>query len=357
MAVQFQRRNVGALMDLPTFEDVGVSAYQDFTDGGQVPALMEEPMQEVLPPESESDVAAAENAAAQLIAAAEKQRAAAGNPLNRGLSVLGGIIGAPFNFLGAALGGGDMSAVTAPFRPQQQADMRFQQTRMGIEDKLAEIRKDYASMESSRAGAVRQALGTDRDEKQAGYDTLGQLASSMLYMDPAARAQRAPSLLAIARRYPALTQDVKDLIDSGFDDASLIAYGSLSGDEGARQRTNEYAYGNKTINFGDGVGAILPSRPGVAPQVVGPGMTISAPPAIGGRPTVLNTPAPAVGKDGFPTSLTEEQYRALVGATSRAEVDQLIRDRGITVGTPAAPADGVPSLDEIEAELKRRGVQ
>jgi hypothetical protein len=342
MAVQFQRRNVGALMELPTFDDVGVSAYQDFTQGGQPPALMEEPMQEILPPQSESQVAAAEDAAAQLIAAAEKQRAAAGNPLNRGLSILGGVIGAPFNFLGAALGGGDMSAVTAPFRPQQQADMRFQQTRMGIEDKLAEIRKDYAGMENSRAGALRQALGANREQEAAGYDTLGQLTSSMLFMDSAARAQRVPALMTLARRFPQIAGDVKDLIDGGFDDASLATYASLSGDEGARQRGNEFLYGNKTINFGEGVGAILPSRPGVAPQVVGPGMTISAPPAIGGRPTVLNTPAPAVGEDGFPTSLTEEQYRALVGATSQQEVDQLIRSRGITVGTPAPPAGDTP---------------
>jgi hypothetical protein len=342
MAVQFQRRNVGALMELPTFEDVGVSAYQDFTEGGQPPALMEEPMQEILPPQSESQVAAAEDAAAQLIAAAEKQRAAAGNPLNRGLSILGGVIGAPFNFLGAALGGGDMSAVTAPFRPQQQADVRFQQTRMGIEDKLAEIRKDYAGMDSSRATAMRQALGIDRDQRQAGFDALGQVASTMAFMEPAARAQQAPRLLALAREFPQITDAAQDIIDSNFDDATLLAYGSRSKTEGASSRVNEYAFGNKTINFGDGVGAILPSRPGVAPQVVGPGMTISAPPAIGGRPTVLNTPAPAVGEDGFPTSLTEEQYRALVGATSQQEVDQLIRSRGITVGTPAPPAGDTP---------------
>lgn len=357
MAVQFQRRNVGALMELPTFDDVGMSAFQDFAQGGGVPALIEGPTQEILPPESESQVAAAEDAAAQLIAAAEKQRKMAGNPLHRGLGIVGGIIGAPFNFLGAALGGGDMSEVTAPFRPQQNADMRFQQTRMAIEDKLADIRKDYASMDNSRAGTLRQALGANREQEAAGHDALGRLASSMLFMDPAARRQRIGALATLARRFPNIAGDVQDLIDGGFDDASLAALGSLSSDEGAKSRSNQFLFGSNTTSLGDGVGITTFARPGATAQVFAQGGQAPAGlPAIGGRPTVLDTPPPALGADGMPTSLTEEQYRALVDATSQQEVDAMIRQRGIAVGSPA-PAGAAPSLNDIEAELKRRGVQ
>lgn len=345
-------------MDMPTFEDVGASAYQDFTQGGQLPALMDSPLRgEVLPPQEDGGVGAAEAAAAELIAAAEKQRQLAGNPLHRGLSVLGGVIGAPFNFLGAALGGGDMTDVTAPFRPQQQADMRFQQMRMGIEDKLADIRKDYASMDNSRAAAMRQALGMERDDEQAGRDDLGRLTSSMLFMDEPARRQRMPALLALARRHPDLVNDVQDLIDGGFDDASLAAMAAMSQDEGARQRGNQFLYGGDTVSLGDGVGVRIAGRPGTAPQVFSlePGtnsVTANAP--IGGRSMVSDAPALAPAPAPAPAAtITPEQYKANVEGMGQERADAWMQRNGITV----APAgEAAPSLNDIDAELRRRGV-
>lgn len=371
-------------MDIPTFEDVGASAYQDFTQGGQLPALMEDPAEEdeplrgeVLPPLSAGPAPAnataaelmaaaeelnrqataggrpVETAAAELIAAAEKQRQLAGKPLYRGLSALGGIIGAPFSFLGAALGGGDMTDVTAPFRPQQQADMRFRQTQMDVERKLAKVREEYASVRASSAGMMKDALGIEDGQRQAGYDALGQVASAMTYMDELGRAQQASRLLAVAREFPQVAEAAQDIIDSGFDDATLTYYGARSNKEGANQRTNNFAFGGDTLSLGDGVGLRFSGRPDAEAQVFSfePGrnkVTANAP--IRGRPMVSDAPAPAPAPAA---TITPEQYRANVEGMGQERADAWMQRNGITV----APAgEAAPSLNDIDAELRRRGV-
>ena len=172
---RFERRNVGVLADLPEFEQ----------GGAPLPAInLMPPMQEAMAEEPTraapqaqgplTDTQRAEMAAAELIAAAEKNRQQAGTPLNRVLSAVGGVIGAPLNFLGAALEGGDMRQVTAPFRPQQTANEQFQQRVLGIQDSLAKIRENAAqaaaaaaSTAGTNAKSVRDAL-FDGDKFAAG---------------------------------------------------------------------------------------------------------------------------------------------------------------------------------------------
>lgn len=197
MAVGFQRRNVGRLTDLSM--GGGTEAFRDFVENPIALAMADQtstpsnapatPVEgEVLPPEaaqptnaSTTTLAGAEAAAQQLIAMAEKQRAAAGNPLNRGLSFLGGILGAPINILDGILSGGDMSRVTAPFRPQQNANQQFLQTVMGINDTLGGIRREYAQIGASNASALASALKTDDERKNGVRGKIGWLALNSLY--------------------------------------------------------------------------------------------------------------------------------------------------------------------------------
>lgn len=187
MAVGFQRRNIGRLVDLGNTA-AGTEAYVDY--GASPIAMAGMPQADSAPtdaaPAQGYDVASggadgmqrAEAAAAQLIAAAEAQRKAAGNPLNRILSGVGGVIGAPFAFLDAALNGGDMSQVTAPFRPQQTADQRFAQTQLAIQDSLAKIRENYAQMGASQASAISAATKSRADMVDETYSALANLATN-----------------------------------------------------------------------------------------------------------------------------------------------------------------------------------
>lgn len=193
MAVGFQRRNVGRLMDLDM--GGGTEAFRDFVENPIALATADQSAMpvgagpidgEVLPPEapqptnaSSTTLAGAEAAAQQLIAAAEKQRAAAGNPLNRILSAVGGVVAAPLNFVAGALTN-DMGLVTRPFTPQQNANERFLQTVMGINDSLGGIRKEYAQIGASNASALASAMKTDGERKDSVRGKLGWLALNSL---------------------------------------------------------------------------------------------------------------------------------------------------------------------------------
>lgn len=151
---RFQRRNVGVLAELPEFVQ----------GGAPLPNVsIMPPMQEAMlgSSQEQAEPAAAdpitEATAAKALADAEAYRKQAGTPLNRVLSTVGGVIGAPLNFLGAALGGGDMREVTAPFRPQQTADRQYNREVMTIQDALAGIRKNTAQTQAAMA----QTAGTN----------------------------------------------------------------------------------------------------------------------------------------------------------------------------------------------------
>jgi hypothetical protein len=374
MAVNFQRRNVGVLADTPTFEDVGRSAYVDYGAALNAGAMI---AQETMAPTEEAAPAAVnpddyEARARAALAAMEQQAAlqkkAAGNPLNVVGSVLGGVVGLPFKLLENAVGGGQ-NDLTAPFRPKQAAEQRYQSTLAAIGEKRAEFERDLAGARASNAQALKTSLGAGREEDQAGYTQLGNLTSAMLYMTPEAKAERIVSLQAIANRFPNVAPAVREIIDGGFNPAALATYGSLSTDEGARQRANEFLYGTKAMSLGDGAAALVSSRPDVAPQVIvtsaeDPAMrTLRGLPALAGRPSAAapasapepdmrNTPPPEVGPNGLPSYLTKPQYEIIKKSLGPDRTDAWIKKNNIVV--EEAPA--APSPDAIDAELRRRGV-
>lgn len=371
MAVNFQRRNIGVLADTPDFQDVGQSAYVDYGAAAQnVPSMMREEVAAadaapaaINPDDYETRARAA---LAQMEEAALRQKKAAGNPLNVASSIIGGVVGLPLSFLENAIGGGN-NDLTAPFRPKQNAEMRYQASLAAIGERRAEFERDLAGVRSSSATALKTAMGMDREENQAGVNQLGQLTSSMLYMDDAARAERLPVLATIAKRFPNVAPYVQDIIENGFSPAVLAAYGSMSTDEGARQRSNEYLYGNKTIPTGDGTALVVSGRPDVAPQFVDrsaedPNMrTLRGLPLLTGRgpvqptapePTMENTPQPTVGPNGLPQYLTPAQYTVISKQLGKDRTDAWIKKNNIVVEQPQT----APSADAIDAELRRRGV-
>lgn len=170
--MRFQRRNVGVLADLPEFVQGGAPLPEVEIMPPMQQALAEEeaPAASAAAAGPMTDTQRAEMAAAELIAAAERNRQLAGSPLNRVLSAVGGVIGAPLNFLGAALEGGDMRQVTAPFRPQQTANEQFQRQVLGIQDSLAKIRENAAQTQASLSSALQTGLKT-RAETVDGFNT------------------------------------------------------------------------------------------------------------------------------------------------------------------------------------------
>ena len=373
MAVNFQRRNIGVLADTPTFEDVGRSSYVDYAAAApqNAPAVMREEVAaaDAAPAAINPDdyEARARAALAQMEEAALRQKKAAGNPLNVASSIIGGVVGLPFSFLENAIGGGN-NDLTAPFRPKQNAETRYQNSLAAIGERRAEFEKDLSGVRSSNATALKAAMGMDREEKQAGLNQLGQLTSSMLYMDDAARADRLPVLATLAKRFPDVAPYVQDIVDNGFNPAVLATYGSLSTDEGARQRSNEYLYGNKTVATGDGTALIIPGRPGVAPQVIdrsspdAANRTVTGLPFLTGRgapaaaaapePTMENTPQPTLGANGLPEYLSPAQYTIISKQLGKEKTDAWIKQNNIVVEQPQT----APPADAIDAELRRRGV-
>jgi hypothetical protein len=384
MSVNFQRRNIGVLADIPTFEDVGRSSYVDYAAEGarQAPAAMRQEVAAAdaadaapAPINPDDYEARARAALAQMEKAALQQKKAAGNPLNVAGSILGGVVGLPFSLLENAIGGGN-NDLTAPFRPKQNAETRYQNSLAAIGERRAEFEKDLASVRSSNATALRAATGLGREEDQAGINQIGQVASSMLYMDDAAKAQRIPVLQSIAKRYPGTATYVQDIIDNGFNPAVLATYGSLSTDEGARQRSNEFLYGTKTIPTGDGTAVVLASRPNVAPQVIdrsspdAANRTLSGLPLLTGsgirpappvtpvttvEPTMQNTPRPELGPDGIPRYLTQAQYSVYSKELGKEKTDAWIKNYNIVVEQPQGQATA-PSRDAVDAELRKRGL-
>lgn len=374
MAVNFQRRNIGVLADTPTFEDVGRSSYVDYAAEAaqQAPAVMREEVAAAdaapAPINPDDYEARARAALTQMENAALQQKKAAGNPLNVASSIIGGVVGLPFSFLENAIGGGN-NDLTAPFRPKQTADARYQASLAAIGEKRAEFERDLAGVRSSNATAMKTAMGMGREEDQAGINQIGQVASSMLYMDDAAKAERLVVLQSIAKRYPSTAPYVQDIVDNGFNPAVLATYGSMSTDEGARQRSNEYLYGNKTIATGDGTALVLSGRPGLAPQFVdrsspdaanrtitglplltGSGMRPA--PSVAPEPTMENTPQPTLGPNGLPEFLTPAQYSIISKQLGKEKTDAWIKQNNIVVEQPQT----APPADAIDAELRRRGV-
>ena len=368
MAVGFQRRNIGRLAELTNAGD-GTSAYVDYgaapiADATAAPDTPAEPAPapaqgEVLPADPAADgMARAEQAAQMLIKAAEAQRKGAGNPLNRVLSAVGGVVGAPFAFLDAALGGGDMQQVTAPFRPQQAANQRYAMTMLNIQDNLAKIRENYAQMGSANSTALKTALASRREAQDAAFTDFGRWAAGLLYVDPAQREQVArEGLPMLIQRHPEMKPYLKTF--TNLSDASLIRLATSTKDETARALLTDYL-GNKTVATGEGTALIMSNRPGVAPQFIDRSSpdprfrTPEASPYVSSAPVPFTmTPGPndvlaAVKQSG---QITPEQMTIIkeglnLGANGQAQMDAWLKDNNITVVQPqgGAAAPEVPPL-------------
>lgn len=337
---------------------LGTSAYVDYVANPIAQAMAEQgagsamssvdipnmPLNgEVLPPERGPASMTTEEAAQYLIQQAEKQRKAAGNPLNRILSAVGGVVAAPLNFVAGALSN-DMGMVTRPFTPQQNADQRFYETVMGVNKTLESVRAETARAGASQASQMSSLFDVGEKQKQAGYDELGRFISPWLYVDPARRADLASKQLpALAIRYPFLEEQIKFLQENNFNPESLATVAALSKDEGVKSRVNEYLYGNKTIPTGDGTFVTLSSRPGAAPQffdrgsseetfrTLSPTPYINTPaPAAAAAPTPLNTSAPEINpQTGFPRALSPAQYEATVNMLGKDNTDAWMQRNGI----------------------------
>ena len=188
MATRFQRRNAAPiLLDIPTFDEVGRSAYVDLTQSPIATEMAaDEPDQEVLPVETAPAAAAPaaspggpvpvppttispeayqERAMAdirRMEALAERQRQSARNPLNVAGSILGGVVGLPFALLENAIGGGQ-NDLSAPFRPNQNAQERYQAALSAIGQRRAEVETTIAGMRASQAQAINTALTSQAD--------------------------------------------------------------------------------------------------------------------------------------------------------------------------------------------------
>lgn len=170
--LNFQRRNIGRLADIPTYEDVGQSAYVDYSAAAQnaPPAAMREAVSEadaaptapaapsVVTPETLAAYDQAQQAflAAQS-AAAERQKRSAMNPINRIGSILGGVVGAPFALLENAIGGGD-NDLTRPFEPKQNAQERYSAAVAGISKQKLGLEQQMAGLRGGLAQAMTAQL-------------------------------------------------------------------------------------------------------------------------------------------------------------------------------------------------------
>jgi hypothetical protein len=368
MAVNFQRRNVGVLADIPTFEDVGRSAYVDYGAAPNAGALI---AQETVAPTEEAAAAPAgpltpEAAAeyemrqreflAQAEAAAERRRRAAGNPLNMIGSVLGGVIGTPFALLENAVGGGD-NDLTAPFTPKQTAQDRYAATMAGISTQRLGLAQKMDGMRSSQAQALQSQLADRSKTLGEMYDIAANLAQNAkgaadpqgVYEQGIANLLQDPIYGPVARSVgvdkmpysPDLARTFargKD-VTSRLDETGGVSFGSIT-ENGTGVIYDKQGNVVRMVQYGDS------NAGGVAP----PAPTAPAPaPAV---PSMENTPPPELGPNGLPSYLTPAQYSIISRELGPERTDAWIKQNNIVVEQPPA----APSQDAIDAELRRRGV-
>jgi hypothetical protein len=192
MAVNFQRRNIGVLADTPTFEDVGRSSYTDY-----VAAAARAPVTSVMPaavkaaevqktpalagpqtPEAMAEYEAAQLAALQRAEeAALRQRQSVKNPLNVVGNAISAVVGTPFRLLENAIGGGN-NDLAAPFRPNQTAQDRYQSKLADISTAKLGLTQTMDSLRANQTQAITNAL-TNRSELMGQvYDIAANLAQN-----------------------------------------------------------------------------------------------------------------------------------------------------------------------------------
>jgi hypothetical protein len=301
MAVNFQRRNIGVLADIPTFEDVGRSSYVDYAA-----AAARAPTSSVMPTAVKAaDVqktpalagpqtpeAMAEYEAAQLAAlkqaeeAALRQRNSVKNPLNVVGNAISAVVGTPFRLLENAIGGGN-NDLAAPFRPNATAQDRYQSTYAAIQAAKLKLSQDMDGLRANQTQAMTNLL-TDQSKRMGEtYDLFANLAANAKgAADPAATyAQGAANLMqdpvygtmakSIGLDRMAYTPDLartlargKDVI-TRLDDTGGVKFGSIS-ENGTGVLYNSDGTIKQMIQYGDPI-------PTGAPPPVSPIPTPAAP--------------------------------------------------------------------------------
>lgn len=119
----------------------------------------------------------------------EKQRLAAGKPLNRILSGVQGVLGLPMRLVENVLDG-ENNDLTAPFRPQSTANTVAQERLAMIAKMRAETLSKLDQAKSSRLSVLKNALTDSRAANQDMFNRVANLAiQAKLGDDPKAQAQ------------------------------------------------------------------------------------------------------------------------------------------------------------------------
>jgi hypothetical protein len=211
MGVNFQRRNIGVLADIPTFEDVGRSSYTDYVAEGArarpssvMPAAVKQAEVQKTPalagpqtPEAMAQYEAAQLAALQQAEeAAWRQRQSVKNPLNVVGNAISAVVGTPFRLLENAIGGGN-NDLAAPFRPNATAQDRYKSTLADISTAKLGLTQTMDSLRANQTQAMTNLL-TDQSKRMGEtYDLFANLAANAKgAADPAATyAQGAANLM------------------------------------------------------------------------------------------------------------------------------------------------------------------
>lgn len=356
MATRFQRRNAAPiLLDIPTFDEVGQSAYVDYTQSPVAMAMAaDEPDEELLPAESApaapapaaapngpvpvppaiiSPEAYQERAMAdirRMEALAERQRQSARNPLNVAGSILGGVVGLPFALLENAIGGGQ-NDLTAPFRPNQNAQERYQAALSAIGQRRAEVETTIAGMRASQAQAINTALTSQADRMSDARERAAILARNAgMSSDPqGVYAAGIQDMLAD----PVLGPTARQMGLAGIPWSQDLAYRLSTSDDTVNRLDASRRLVPVTVNP-NGVAVMFDPVTGLPVTVVNQGEVTQA---------MFTPPQPPAGNTGpqpdrQPGEITEADAARVRAALGPAEYENWARTHNIRVVPNAAPA-------------------
>jgi hypothetical protein len=282
------------------------------------------------------------------VANEQKRVERAGNPLNRVLSGITGIVGAPVKLLDNAIGGGNWD-VTEPFRPKESAKNIADQRILAMAGQRAGFEENLAQMRSARATALKTALTDSRKDQEEALARVAGLAAETVRGDPQAWQQNwQAGLTELVQANPSLAPLARNW--TNFNPALAGRLVGSYGNEGARKAWNDYT-GVEATPIPENSAVILrPGNPYAQTQVV----TQSSQGVTNRRPTygVESFPAVTIGGDPAPA------VAAPVDAAPAPMYE--VPAANIPSGNPLDPnLANTPALsvDAIDAELRKRGVQ
>lgn len=279
------------------------------------------------------------------VASENKRVERAGNPLNRVLSGITGVIGAPLKLADNALGGANWD-ITEPFRPKQTAKEIADQRILALADQRAGFEKDYASGRAERARLMGTLATNQREADQGVYNSVANFAlMAATGSDPVAKAQFINNNVAeLVKRNPRVGELIPGIGPQDFQNpeevdqfiAKLVAFG----DDATQKRFFDL---NKGQNVPISQGGAVYNIPGVG------GRSVTQ--YYQGGP--VSQPQGAFGYAAPP-----EQAAALPAPAPEAQYE--VPAANIPMGSPLDPnLANTPNISaaDIDAELARRGIQ